>query len=196
MQINIPFQKNTNDALTDTGMHGSIRVCFRKRSTGTRPPSIIQASELRLFSRSFFMAGRSGASSGAPFSCVSGRSKPVRPATRTRPLVAGFGENSSHRGCAVSQGVKGRGTSDTFDVLTVQEASLTKLLCFISAAEFLVKHPSQADLLFALLDACRETTREIRQQNKDLHLMCLPQEKGISGARSERTSSPTTLLKD
>ena len=196
MQINIPFQKNTNDALTGMGSHESILPCFRKRSTGTSILFTKEASELRLSSRSFFMAGRSGAPSGAPFSFLGGDASPVRPATRTSIFVAGFGGNSSKRGYAMSKGVKGKGTFDTFDVLTVQEASLTKLLCFIGAAEFLVKHPSQADLLFALLDACRETTREIRQQNKDLHLMCLPQEKGINGARSERTSSPSTSLKN
>ena len=196
MQIKIPFQKNTIDALTGMGSHESIPLCFRKRNTGVRLPSIKKASELRLVSRSFFMAGRSGAPSGAPFSFLSGKSNPVRPATRLRLLVAGFGENSSKRGSAMSQGVKGSSASDAFDVLTVQEASLTKLMCFISAAVFLEKNPSQADLLFALCDAFRETTREIKQQNKDLHLMCLPQEKGINGARPERTPSPSTSLKN
>ena len=75
------------------------------------------------------------------------------------------------------KGIRGGSASDFSQILTRQQASLIKLTCFISAAEFLVGNPSQADLLFALFDACRETVRELDQYTLDLHAIRRVQER-------------------
>lgn len=177
------------DALTDAGIHESILPCFRKRSAGIGLPFTKKASELRLSLRSFFMAGRSGALSGAPLSFLGGKSNSVRPATRIGLLVAGFGKDQSKRGYAMSQGVKGRGTSDVFDVLADQEKSITKLECFINAAKVLVGHPSQNDFVYSLYEICLGTIEEIDRQNAQLYAVCFSQEeKGVNDAHVECTT--------
>jgi hypothetical protein len=187
----ISFQKNANDALTGMGSHESILPCFRKRSTGISILYTTEASELRLFSRSFFMAGRSGAPSGAPLSFVGGDANPVRPATRISISVVGFGKDLSQRRRAMSEkGVKGEGVSDSYKILTAQQLSITKLACFITTIESLVGSKDHLLLTLDLIDACKGMIRNLDQCTEKLNRIRLSQETGANGARPERTFSP------
>lgn len=77
------------------------------------------------------------------------------------------------------KGIKGGSTSDAFDVLTVQEVCLSKLECFINAAQALIGTKTQVDLLCDLFEACRETVRELDQCTLDLHTIRHAQEYGV-----------------
>ena len=83
-------KKLFNSALTSDATYSSVVEHIGKWCAGFRTPFVRKASMPRLRLRGFLMAGRSGATSVAPFSFLRGSSNPVRPATKLRTLVPGF----------------------------------------------------------------------------------------------------------
>ena len=75
------------------------------------------------------------------------------------------------------KGVKGGSVSDSYKILTAQQLSITKLECFINAAQALIGTKTQVDLLCDLFEACRETVRELDQCTLDLHTIRHAQER-------------------